>query len=735
MKYYIITSSLNVDNILSSESISPISFYSKRDFGYKNFQKIDELNVVNNIVLFSEIPYFEIRDSERENHPMAIEIDDDVQLKDNIQQTEQSNSVCQIFLYNQSIRLTPWNCRIIFFSQQALVLSKLKCSDSLCNKLSEFYRFELIKPKQLISLHDVLKSSNINESNFNIDLLVAENKINRLKGFLYGYYLGFTKSLSDDVAKLFGIQKKVYNIISSIINNKGESNERFNEELRILENQYNEVDPHKKLLRNLWHDKVLSRFTSLEDKNTFDAILKELYVETEAKLNFCKKNNIVVRKLSLSSINKSFDWSAYQNELSSYTQSIIYEDKSQKTDIALSKDFSVPSDYSTIKLNSNNASIFNEILSTFFFMERVITLEDLRLNRLEIATDFTKGYKAIMEASNKDWNNSPERLFFNSLRQNIANSTPFDIQSAPDILTLSIAAFILKGEDFEALVRYLAENGVSDYKYVISFWGAACGYVDMPKPTLNPIIKQKESFINVYNSVNSLLFKNIIASSFPVVSDEPIISKAEVVQQQVNDEELQSANKYSEILVSVQKKLGKKITEKQLTAIHKALESASTHDNILSCLKKNGIKASTKIYKEFEACLVPFAGKNTVIQMDLYSSSSKQNSAKQTSLSFFTDDNRLNNIKHLISGDKNLKQFKTDLEWFIENHADEYFDSKKRISQKGHYSGKPTDNASILERFDIYLRNKNSNKLKWLSDIYKNIPVESIVEYLKTIYK
>ncbi len=506
MKYYIITSSLNVDNILSSESISPISFYSKRDFGYKNFQKIDELNVVNNIVLFSEIPYFEIRDSERENHPMAIEIDDDVQLKDNIQQTEQSNSVCQIFLYNQSIRLTPWNCRIIFFSQQALVLSKLKCSDSLCNKLSEFYRFELIKPKQIISLHDVLKSSNINESNFNIDLLVAENKINRLKGFLYGYYLGFTKSLSDDVAKLLGIQKKVYNIISSIINNKGGSNERFNEELRILENQYNEVDPHKKLLRNLWHDKVLSRFTSLEDKNTFDAILKELYVETEAKLNFCKKNNIVVRKLSLSSINKSFDWSAYQNELSSYTQSIIYEDKSQKTDIALSKDFSVPSDYSTIKLNSNNASIFNEILSTFFFMERVITLEDLRLSRLEIATDFTKGYKAIMEASNKDWNNSPERLFFNSLRQNIANSTPFDIQSAPDILTLSIAAFILKGEDFEALVRYLAENGVSDYKYVISFWGAACGYVDMPKPTLNPIIKQKESFINVYNS--SLLYEN-----------------------------------------------------------------------------------------------------------------------------------------------------------------------------------------------------------------------------------
>lgn len=735
MKLYIITSNLNVDNILSSESISPISFYSKRDFGYKTFQKIDTIHNENNLVLFSEIPSFEIHDNDRENYPMVIEINDDTQLKDNLQFVGQSKAVCQVFLYPDTIRLTPWNCKILFFSPQALSLSKLKCSDSLCNKMSEFYRFELVKPNNSVVLQDILRSSTIKDTTFNIDLVVTENKLNRIKGFLYGYYLGYTKSLSSDVAKLLGIQKRIYNIVSSILNNKGISNERFNEELRMLENQYNEIDPHKKLLRNLWNDKVLSRFTSLEDKNTFDAILKELYVEAEAKLNFCKKNNIVVRKLSLSSINKSCDWSAYQNELSSYTQSIIYEDKSQKTDIALSKDFSIPSDYSTIKSNSNNANLFNEILSTFFFLERVITLEDLRLNRLEIATDFTKGYKAIIEASNKDWNNSPERLYFNSLRQNIANSTPFDIQTAPDILTLSIAAFILKGEDFEALVRYLAENGVSDYKYVISFWGAACGYVDIPKPTLNPIIKQKESFINVYNSVNSLLFINITASSFPKVSDEQIINKAEVVQQAESDKELQSINKYSKIWETVQKKLGKKITEKQLSAINKALESTSPHDNLLSCLKKNGIKTSTKVYKEFETCLVPFSKKNAVIQMDFYSSSSKQNSAKQTNLSFFTDDNRLNNIKHLIAGDKNLKQFKTDLEWFIENHADEYLDSKKGIVQRGNYSGKPTDNVSILERFDIYLRNKNSNKLKWLSDIYKDIPVESIVEHLKTIYK
>jgi hypothetical protein len=54
MKYYIVLSSLNVDNVLSSESISPISFYGKKDFGYRSFQKVDGVTIINDIILFSQ---------------------------------------------------------------------------------------------------------------------------------------------------------------------------------------------------------------------------------------------------------------------------------------------------------------------------------------------------------------------------------------------------------------------------------------------------------------------------------------------------------------------------------------------------------------------------------------------------------------------------------------------------------------------------------------------------------
>jgi hypothetical protein len=56
-KSYIPTSSLNFNNIMSCEAISPVAFYSKRNFGYKIFEKV-ELNSFDNSVLL-----FELKDS------------------------------------------------------------------------------------------------------------------------------------------------------------------------------------------------------------------------------------------------------------------------------------------------------------------------------------------------------------------------------------------------------------------------------------------------------------------------------------------------------------------------------------------------------------------------------------------------------------------------------------------------------------------------------------------------
>ena len=74
-KLYIPTSTLNFNNIMSSESISPATFYTNRRFGYKRFEKVEPNKLDNLLLLYDKYPIFEINDKELENYPLVIEID------------------------------------------------------------------------------------------------------------------------------------------------------------------------------------------------------------------------------------------------------------------------------------------------------------------------------------------------------------------------------------------------------------------------------------------------------------------------------------------------------------------------------------------------------------------------------------------------------------------------------------------------------------------------------------
>ena len=82
MKYYIPTSSLNIDNILQSESILPISHYDQRVTGFNSFEQLEELRQQTCIVLFKFPVEFIINDTGRYNFPILIELEDDNQTKD-----------------------------------------------------------------------------------------------------------------------------------------------------------------------------------------------------------------------------------------------------------------------------------------------------------------------------------------------------------------------------------------------------------------------------------------------------------------------------------------------------------------------------------------------------------------------------------------------------------------------------------------------------------------------------
>lgn len=104
---------------------------------------------------------------------------------------------------------------------------------------------------------------------------------------------------------------------------------------------------------------------------------------------------------------------------------------------------------------------------------------------------------------------------------------------------------------------------------------------------------------------------------------------------------------------------------------------------------------------------------------------------------FYKDRNALTYLADLLPNDKKVrKQFKTDMEWFQENHNEIYIDSKGK--QQGCYYNKPTDNQSVIERFKKYLENKQTStgpNKEWLRTIYKSINIPAIIFKLKELYK
>ena len=56
MSYFILTLASNLGNILSTESISPVSLYSERNYGFRFFDISDDNENANLLRLYRELP-------------------------------------------------------------------------------------------------------------------------------------------------------------------------------------------------------------------------------------------------------------------------------------------------------------------------------------------------------------------------------------------------------------------------------------------------------------------------------------------------------------------------------------------------------------------------------------------------------------------------------------------------------------------------------------------------------
>lgn len=592
MKFYIATSSLNIDNILSTECVAPLSFYQARNYGYSTFYGLELIPYKNILILFSKIPHFEISDGDHDNRPAILEID----IKDETNPLDFIGEYEGIKMYSTDtiIRLSPFNTRILFFNPKDLNLSRLSCSDSLTNKIGNRFIFDLCKAD--------FDLARISDFNFHIDdickdyeqKVLLDNRLNVVKGFVFGYYLGVSKSVSSDNAILLRIQKRIYDIVATIKNSGGYGNQTFYNELEQLDKEYRQNDPSTRKCKKLWKETLEGLAIPMD---ALDKLLEDYDEKNVVKNTFIKKNKLQ----SLVSLRQyGYNLEAYRDNLKNHTSAIIREDRQKQLSIFdVKSTFDIDPSYETCMLagEDSESMVFNKFIDAILWHGIAPSPDTLRTDRFNIATQITIITKNIWESLNWEWQDSSAQFFMNELRQNIKSFTPFDVNKQNDIVLKSIAAFVLKGEDYDSIVQYCEDNTYANYRYALALWGATQGYVKISKPIIASIVNLS-SFAETYRVICTLLYNTEQEGDWPLIQQPFDIISHNVDTAVVNPNLRQDVQTVINALTPDQKRANESRIESALQ-----LEAAQGNFEAYLYILNNLISSRTNLYKEMKRVL------------------------------------------------------------------------------------------------------------------------------------
>lgn len=476
-KFYIPTSTLNFNNILSSESISPKACYDKRGFGYSRWATIPENPFNNAIVLYDNLCYFDRPKSDIEDHPLLIEVMlDEAQLK----------QVGGFWYSDHTIYFTPKTTSFLFFNEKDRTIALSMSESSLETKLIRLYARQIQIVQKPIECYNLFLSNEPCELNgFEIEKDIRNNK---MKGLLYGYYIGSILSSDLDSVKYLNVLKEIHNIFAAILSSFEKRPTAYqNERLDILFDYITEQNADFKSLYEIINSPAL------------DAMGKAKRIWGLASVFF--------RRGSLQNEDKNAWLSCLQyasEKDEKENQAIIWI--KQKIDNAKRQMWSKkrllnPADSEIVVMDNNLYSLknsnlidemdnrlcvswINEILSDKNTHGRISTYkEDLAKNLTLKAKDVYQGL----------WENCQTRVYLNDLRRHIAGEE-FKHEWNNGLLS-SIAAVLVAGDDWEKMLSFMQSKEMNDYKLAFAFYGALNGFANLTRDFTDVLFSQDKNYV------------------------------------------------------------------------------------------------------------------------------------------------------------------------------------------------------------------------------------------------
>jgi hypothetical protein len=594
---YIPINSLNVNNVLASESVSPPIFYERRGFGFKRFERILSNPHQNSFVIYSKFPVTPVHRSDREEYPVVLAIPSSY--ISNLQAHIKAD--ISVYQCDKTIYLNWDECVFIFRNEEEKIKSIAATNRSLEVKHADKYIKQFVSLDKLklnkfdwsdSVLENIQDCKSMNSSQLNFD-----QKINKIKGLVYGFAAGKLRAQSNemlsgrryyqDFINAFSVllndlsvvssQKSSYANQSISVDSKLKHLEDLTQRINILFGA-NEVDEAVNALSKVFNidlEKLneLNNFKYLKTRTTILGILtdfikekdKELYTINELLENLLHEAKRCARYGSPHQFKKlEQDFEQTRNlvskKIASYQNNEIDENQLIEIPFAVSND-SV--DKSTIQgLTEIENKYLTISINEVLIRTEMSSSDEIAQQRLDIIKGIADRIKELENIENS-FELEYLRKFHKSLK---TVGVGFKVQDSENKALQGLACFLSRYSELEKLQDFMEKNNISDFSIGYSLWGASYGYSNLSKILLTSVERNEMSLKLLNDFLNKILVRKTldktIVSQF--LEDNKNTEVPVVVEWRINQDsfkepqtEYQSSFNQFENAIKANKKLNK----------------------------------------------------------------------------------------------------------------------------------------------------------------------------------
>lgn len=516
MKYYIPTTTLNFNNILASESVFPPAFYGRLGFGYPRWKCIPEnkissmggevQNDVGMILLYDTFASLDRPAGEMEDHPLVIEIESN---------EEFFRIADHIFYTPKPLYLNPFQTRFLFFSEEDKKIALSLASTSLETKLVGLYREQFVVEKPKDSQRYPRATEEPDGLNSTGDELTSARFLNTLKGMLYGYYIGSALSDTKERIEKFNILSEMRNIALSVLSNPYKEVSRIQKErLERCCDRYMAIA----------EESMFQKWRLKEGKNipriSLDGTISKEEIDEDSLRGFykyiCAHKEWPFSRLHIFSAEeflyalrdekenecRAIKWLKKEfaefEPVESAAKGLLSPDKGE---IIIGQDYEKNEVNIAILQDNGEQRLYNAWIEKIVSDQKID--RHISANKEYIAREFTIKARDVMSSA---WDKSLECKFLNDLFNFVKGARSSFEQPWQNGLLSSLAAVVLKGEDWRELLTFMRNQGLTDYRLAFSLYGAIHGFANLTRDFTDLLLAQEKSYVEeVYREFHGQL--------------------------------------------------------------------------------------------------------------------------------------------------------------------------------------------------------------------------------------